>query len=309
MLQIMQSGFAPTTNLIPSSADRHQPQKHDLAAERDSSEERPDIARRIAKGRGQNEGADYKPWLTVREVASRGKSSRILGWKTRRVHTVLSGLEEHYFYVLEWSAFVVDVREQFPLLPLRDTLAIAESLGVRHPEHQGRPIVMTLDFLVTERRSERNHRFCARSTKRETDLADLRVREKLTIERLYCEAHGMDWGYVTEKNIPWTLAENVAYLHPRFDLSLRFPQLDAATISAVSRALADLVFSSLAPLNRHTQECDDLLGLAPGTALTIARHLLATRRWEVDMNQPLHPARPLHLLAIHDDAFNHQHAA
>ncbi|WP_077849884.1 TnsA endonuclease N-terminal domain-containing protein [Clostridium puniceum] len=29
---------------------------------------------------------------------------------------------------------VVDIREQYPLLPIEDTLAIALELGIKHPE-------------------------------------------------------------------------------------------------------------------------------------------------------------------------------
>ncbi len=261
------------------------------------------IRRKRKEGRGLGEGGDYKPWLTVREVPSRGKSSRILGWKSGRVHTFFSTLEEHYFYVLEWSERIVDIREQFPLLPIEDTISISKSLGVRHPDNRGEPVVVTLDFLVTERQTDGSHRLHACNIKQKADLDNPRVREKLTIERLFCEAHGMDWGYVNEEHINWPLAENVAYLHSHRDLSRRSPHLDAATIHRVSHALANAISASEAPLNRHTRECDDRLGLDPGTALTIARHLLATRRWQVDMNHPLHPARPLTLLGVHDDAF------
>ena len=66
------------------------------------------IQRWIEEGRGQNEGAAYKPWLTVRDVPSLGFSSRIQGWKTNRPHHLLSNHETDYFYIAEWSKTVVD---------------------------------------------------------------------------------------------------------------------------------------------------------------------------------------------------------
>jgi ABC-type multidrug transport system fused ATPase/permease subunit len=66
-------------------------------------------------------------------VASQGLASRIKGWKTGRVHHLLSELETSYFYLLEWSLSVLDIREQFPLLPLEETLAIADQCGIAHP--------------------------------------------------------------------------------------------------------------------------------------------------------------------------------
>nr|WP_255193827.1 TnsA endonuclease N-terminal domain-containing protein [Brevibacillus laterosporus] len=43
------------------------------------------------------------------------------------------------------------MREQFPLLPLEETIVIANELGINHPTDPktGSPIVMTTDFLLT----------------------------------------------------------------------------------------------------------------------------------------------------------------
>ncbi|MGP7816533.1 TnsA endonuclease N-terminal domain-containing protein [Niallia sp. 01092] len=52
---------------------------------------------------------------------------------------------------MEYSGFIVDIREQFPLLPIEETIIIAEELGIKHPTdpNTGEPVVMTTDFLVT----------------------------------------------------------------------------------------------------------------------------------------------------------------
>jgi hypothetical protein len=51
------------------------------------------IARFIKEGRGQGEGADYKPFLTIHDVPSNGLSSRVPGRKTGRLHHTLSKIE------------------------------------------------------------------------------------------------------------------------------------------------------------------------------------------------------------------------
>lgn len=60
-------------------------------------------------------------------------------------------MERNYYYLTEYSDFVVDIREQFPLLPLEETIVIAYELGIKHPidpkKHE--PIVVTTDFLLT----------------------------------------------------------------------------------------------------------------------------------------------------------------
>ena len=55
------------------------------------------IARFRKEGRGEGFGADYKPWLTARDVPSRGRSHRVLGVTTGRVHHLLSDIERRAF--------------------------------------------------------------------------------------------------------------------------------------------------------------------------------------------------------------------
>lgn len=79
------------------------------------------IEKLIKEGRGQGHGSDYKPWINIQDVPSLGRVSRIKGIKTNRQHEFLSDLERNFFYLLEYSNNVVDIREQFPLLPLEET--------------------------------------------------------------------------------------------------------------------------------------------------------------------------------------------
>src|SRR6266571_7548165 len=137
--------------------------------------ERSTIDRFLKEGRGQGTLKDYKPWLTVRDVASLGKSTRDKGWKTGRTHHFLSVLELLYYLILEWSLMVTDIREQYPLLPIDDTLAIAENLGIKHPVHPKtkEPVVMTTDFYISLRNESGNFEQ-ARTIKYAQDLSDRR---------------------------------------------------------------------------------------------------------------------------------------
>lgn len=91
------------------------------------------IEKKVKAGYGQGVGSKYIPWLKVHQVPSRGRSSRIAGWKTRRDHHCLSDLETMYLFMLEWAPDITDVREQFPLLPIEETIQIAEELEIDHP--------------------------------------------------------------------------------------------------------------------------------------------------------------------------------
>ena len=105
------------------------------------------IAKRIKEGRGQGSGANYKPWLRIHEVPSQGLSHRIYSFKTKRTHHLLSNLELGVFLTLDWMDHVQDIREQYPLL--RDeTIEIASTNGIKHPNIRGINQVMTSDFLI-----------------------------------------------------------------------------------------------------------------------------------------------------------------
>lgn len=53
------------------------------------------------------------------------RSAHLKGIKTNRQHEFLSDLERNHFYLTEYSDFYVDIGEQFPLLPLEETIVIS----------------------------------------------------------------------------------------------------------------------------------------------------------------------------------------
>lgn len=256
------------------------------------------VQRLIREGRGQKELADYQPWLTVRDVPSRGLSTRQKGWKTGRVHHVLSKLERKYFYILEWSKIVADIREQYPLLPINDTLTIANDCGFDHPAIPNKddhktldPIVMTTDFLITltvdGKRIEQ-----ARTIKYAADLQSPIVLQKLEIERRYWETRQISWGIVTEHDIPTVLADNVELLYPYryMEEDSKFSLQELYSIAVV---LTKSVQETTLSLRRLALDCDSTLGFEPGTSLAVAYFLIAKRIWEVDMHVPVQPGKSL----------------
>jgi len=268
---------------------------------RQTSEEA--IQRLIREGRGQKELADYLPWLTVRDVPSHGSSTRRKGWKTGRVHHVLSKLERKFFYVLEWSKIVVDIREQYPLLPLDDTLAIAKKYGFDHPAIPNKddpktldPVVMTTDFLiiltVDGKRIEQ-----ARTVKYADDLQSPNVLQKLEIERRYWEARQINWGIVTEHDIPAILADNVELLYPYryMDEDSRYSRRELYSVATV---MTKSIQESTLSLRHLALDCDSIIGFEPGTSLSIAYFLIANRYWEIDMHVPIQPGKRIILKQV-----------
>jgi hypothetical protein len=248
----------------------------------------------IDEGRGTGRNGKYKTWLRIQDLASQGRSERLTSHITgdRIVH-LLSGHESNAFFIFEWGPKVVDIREQYPLLPLEVTQEIARELNVEHPaDAETRlPIVMTTDFLVTtiDYGGEKHHAFAIKESQ---ELTSARTREKLEIARRYHEKSGERWGILTERDIPIDLARNLERLREKRDLS-RFGGIPDETVTRVQESLLPILWKQEDSLANASAYCDKQLGLLNGTSLTIAFHLLYLRRWTTDLMQPLQPARPL----------------
>ncbi len=229
------------------------------------------IEKRLKEGRGEGIGSAYQPWLRIQDVPSLGLASRVKGWKTGREHHLMSNLETSYLYVLDWSQLVLDVREQFPLLPLEETQLIAEQCGFIHPTdpQTQQSVVMTTDFLITLKQSDREIEQ-ARAIKPSSDLQSQRTLEKLEIERRYWECRSVDLGIVTEQEIPKTLVENLKWLRSCYWLEDLAP-LNQRDITRIETVLTPQVLQGNLALTRITDSCDDELGLSPGMSLTIVR--------------------------------------
>jgi hypothetical protein len=176
----------------------------------------------------------------VQDVPSRGLVTRIRGWKTGREHHFMSRLECDYFYLLERSPVILDIREQYPL-DLTETLAIATELSIRHPidPRTREPVVMTTDFVNTVRLPVGTIEH-ARTLKYAKELASPRVMEKFEIERVYWASRDINWGIVTEREIDPILTKNIRWLHPYRDPASLAPLTDAA-IRDVEAALTRCV--------------------------------------------------------------------
>lgn len=168
------------------------------------------IARRLADGRGGGEGSSFRPFLTIRDVPSLGRRSRIKGRVTGRVHHLMSDLECRQFLEFDWRDDVVDIREQHALD--RDvTRRIAAGMGVRHPSQRGVDIVMTTD-LVAHVKGPDGRTVDPVSVKYADDQNGRRVQDKLTIERRYWELQGWPLRVVSEEDLPKERAETLAWL-------------------------------------------------------------------------------------------------
>jgi hypothetical protein len=151
--------------------------------------------------------------------------------------------------------------------------------------------VMTTDFLVRFHDDTE----VAVSFKPHRSITAREV-EKMEIERIYWERRGVPWELISDKDVPVIYAKNIDYVHSVHDLTGH--HISESTVAKVKRLMEPLVMKRNRKLTDITNEVDDKLGLLPGNSLTIARHLIITKSWVVNMEQPIDANAPLQVLRI-----------
>lgn len=244
----------------------------------------PAILKRLEKEkRGQGYGKDYNPFLTVRDVPSKGRVHRRPALTHNRIVHLLSDLELAAFLLFDWKSSVTDIREQFPLNP-EATIDIAKRLGIRHPAYTGVLQVMTTDFLVD---FEVDSQFISQaiSVKYSDDLEDERTLEKQELERRFWEGEGVDWYVFTEQDVPVTSVKNIRWLAPHmhsYDLE------NEERIVVFERIAKALDGNSEEKVPVPLKELDAKFEKASGTHLQYFRHLAAQNVFLWDMHSKLH---------------------
>jgi len=250
------------------------------------------IDRRLTEGRGQGRRGDYLPWLQIHDSASRGQVNRVRSALIGRTCHMLSKLETDWFHVFHAVPGLTDIREQFPL-DLQETLEIATRLGIIHPTdpRTKQPCVATTDFLLTIQDGLRVME-TAVTVKPSADLASPRTLEKFEIERIYWSARNISWRILTEKELPAGLVKNMRWLQPHIDVS-GSTDLTAEKVFQIRTAMEPDILDGKRSLVEITTTCDDRLGLKPGSALCVARHLIGSHVWLVDLTVEINPRKAL----------------
>lgn len=262
------------------------------------------IDKKTKQGRGQGQFKDYRPWITIQDVGSKGLATRIRGVKAERNHQLLSNLELSYLYLLDWSEEVVDIKEQYAL-DLKETIALAKEINVPHPPltKPKAPIVLTTDFLITIKQSIGTKEI-ARTIKYSKDLTNKRILEKFEIERLYWNERNIDWGIVTELDFNQTLIRNIKWLYKYRIIDSLPKSIKADLMSEISDYILPKIKEKKQTLRTITKLCDENFSLTPGHSLALVRHLIANKTWIVDMLQPLQPEKILLFISTNEGGKN-----
>ncbi|MCM3623678.1 TnsA endonuclease C-terminal domain-containing protein [Brevibacillus borstelensis] len=253
----------------------------------------------INEGRGQKSGSEYIPWLNVRTIASRGRVSRVSGWKTGRVHHFLSDNELRYFYLCEFSPSVIDIREHYPLIDLYEMateILDDELLKKLVDSKTGTPHILTSTFLITTRDAKGKESYFARNIKEAKDLEKPSIISRYESIRRYFEVKGIPWALITPMEINQVRAKNVEWIHTSFRLSEWGYSEEQAEEELMS--LVDRMANSRESLRNVFEQFDQEYNRNPGTGLLLFKHLLATKKIRMDMDKLIDINQPASIVEI-----------
>jgi hypothetical protein len=242
----------------------------------------------IKENRGVGDGPNYKPWLTIQDVPSVGRVTRLFGLKTGRQHDFFSDNETNYFYIAEFSNVTIDIKEQFPLFPIEETILIAEELGIKHPTdpYSKEPIVITSDFLITIK-DKSSKKIISRTIKQCSDLKKRQI-EKFEIERRFWQKKNIDWGIVTEMEINKILASNIELVYQFHDLTQikGFETYNSQQIKNLTDDFKAIILGKSIIRNKSC-EFEEKMLLKSGNGIAIFKHLIMTKQIAIDMLVPI----------------------
>ena len=230
---------------------------------------------------------DYEPFLTVRDVPSKGRCHRIPSWTVGRLHHLFSILEASWFYVADELPWVVDIREQYPLLPMEETVAIARYLNVRHPQYRKELVPMTTDMVLTHREGA----LIPVSVKYVDDMLKRRTAEKLEIERIFWARRGRRVIPVTERGVNEGLVAAIRWIHDYRDY--HDVSKDPSYHEIIETLYQILHKSPYPPIAYACKSVDHRLGLVRGHALQLVRYCLSQRAWPVTLSRGINTLAPM----------------
>jgi hypothetical protein len=249
-------------------------------AKRDTSWTMAKYKRFLSENRGAGELASYKPWLSIQDFPSKGRVSRIKGWKTNRIHHFFSDIQTRCFYMFEWDDEIVDIREHYPLLDLAEVVKDNKDLKQEFFINKEPPYILTTTFLLTLR----NHKYIARTVKSSSELGKKSVLERLEIERRYWAAKQIDFGIITQKEIPTKMEKNIEWIHSSL-YTYEERGLTENSLENYCNILIDKFRDNKHSIRKITSDFDKENNVSDGTGLFIFKYLLASKHIYIDMNE------------------------
>ena len=190
--------------------------------------------------------------------------------------------------MLEWEDNVLDIREHYPLFNCEEVIQNKAGLNfdLFKDKDTGTPYILSTSFLITLKKANGKIAYVARSLKADYELERKTALERLEIERRYWQSQNIDWGIVTQKEIPVVKAKNIEWIH-----SSLYPSDERGFTDEEADYYCNAFVEKLAGSNTSIRDFatrfDRLFNLDTGSGVYIFKRLIALKRIMVDMNKKI----------------------
>jgi hypothetical protein len=242
---------------------------------------------RLREKRGQGYGVNYKPWILPHELPSDGRTHKILGWKHNRVHYLLSDGELWAFLILQMEDNVLDIREQFPLLPIEKTLKIADQINIVHPpkcrSDRNKKTVITSDFNLLIKKDD-GIKEIVRTLKTENDYHKKRTQEKFLIEKEYWKQNGIDWGVILHNEENKVIGENIYSIYQDYFWNDKM-KLNKEEMKWLIYKFKEKIIECNMDVMKTTSDFEKYMKWEEGEGLSFFKCLIAHKEVKVDFKK------------------------
>lgn len=235
------------------------------------------LERYLHEGRGSGRLENYKSWLTIHDISTKGRATRLFSHKLQRMVNLFSDLQTYCFNMLEFDDAVLDIREQYPLLGLEvnaiklDTELSNKIFSAKHEI----PQILTTTFLINKVVGGREKEI-ALYVKYTKDLEKKAIIRRAEILRRYFQQLNIDFYVVSENDINQHTAKTIASILKTYDLEVDYPTL-STYLPMVKNELAGLLHMKQEPLKVAFKRIDTQYALQTGSTAVIFKHLLARK--------------------------------
>lgn len=227
----------------------------------------------INAGYGQGNRENYKPCKTVQNFSSIGRSHRVKGHVSKRLHHLFSDLELCTFLLLDWNQNVTDIREHYPLNP-SEIKSICSRYRIKQASIEYFPFTISIDFLV-----DFGNFMVAIDTLYSESLNKSHIIEQLEIKRRYWEERNTEFKFITEKEIPSTVLKNIQWLYAEKN-NLEITTHLIGNAVDIMKEILNFPNTSLIIFCKHM---DQIQKLDLGSTLSLFRKLFAVRLLEFNL--------------------------
>ena len=210
-----------------------------------------------------------------------GIRTRQVGRATNRMHVTMSLLERAEPPGRAAAAIPRPGQGTVPLALERNLAGCKPGSASNRPATRACPWVVTTDLVLYFSGPQGTWREAV-AVKPWRRLRQRRVNELLNIERVWWTDRGVRWRYVTERELPAALIDNLVWIDEHFDILPGV--LQGVGLDEVASNLLARIQAGGATLMAAGAQTDRCLEQQPGERpLLVFRHMLARSRWTVPL--------------------------